>query len=200
MAQDLHQIDPEPLPEPTARLEFRPWYWDDLPDADDLWGDPEVTRWISDHPLDDVEVADRLAREIDDQVTYGLSYWVIADRGTGRVMGCCGLHQRMEEPAVPELGFHLMRDAWGQGLAREAAASVLRFAWDRLGVPALFAGHHPENAASQALLTKLGFVHTHDELYPATGRRHPSYRLENPGYPGKNRVEASKSRPAQPAP
>jgi RimJ/RimL family protein N-acetyltransferase len=180
VAQDLHHIDPEPLPEPTARLEFRPWYWDDLPDADELWGDPEVTRFTSDHPLDDVEVAARLAREIDDQLTYGLSYWVIEERDSYEFRGCCGLHQRMEEPAVPELGFHLVREVWGQGLAREAAESVIRFAWEKLHVPALFAGHHPDNTASAALLKKLGFVRTHEELYPPTGRMHPSYRLENP--------------------
>ena len=182
MPGDLHNIDPEPLPEPTSRLEFRPWYWDDLPRADELWGDPAVTRLISDHPLDDVEVAARLAREIDDQLTYGLCYWVVEERDSYEFRGCCGLHQRDEEPAVPELGFHLAREYWGQGLAREAAGSVIRFAWDRLGVPALFAGHHPDNAASAALLAKLGFEKTHEELYPATGRMHPSYRLENPGF------------------
>lgn len=145
-----------------------------------MWGDPEVTRLISDHPLDDIEVADRLAREIDDQLTYGLSYWVIEDREDHAFLGACGLRQRMEEPAVPELGFHLCRAAWGQGLAREAAEAVIRFAWDRLHVPALFAGHHPDNRASAALLRELGFARTHEELYLPTMRMHPSYRLENP--------------------
>jgi hypothetical protein len=27
------------------------------------------------------------------------------------------------------------------------------------------------------VLEKLGFRHTHDELYPPTGAEHPSYRL-----------------------
>jgi [ribosomal protein S5]-alanine N-acetyltransferase len=33
----------------------------------------------------------------------------------------------------------------------------------------IFAGHHPENEGSGRLLAKLGFVYTHDELYPPTG-------------------------------
>jgi RimJ/RimL family protein N-acetyltransferase len=68
--------------------------------------------------------------------------------------------------------------AWGRGLATEAGRAVARFAFDDLGATALFAGHHPDNGASRKVLLKLGFVHTHDELYPPTGLLHPSYRLE----------------------
>jgi ribosomal-protein-alanine N-acetyltransferase len=78
---------------------------------------------------------------------------------------------------VYELGFHLCRRYWGQGLAKEAARAVTDYGCDTLGVDAMFAGHHPANAASRGLLLKLGFVHTHEEFYEPTGRMHPSYLL-----------------------
>jgi RimJ/RimL family protein N-acetyltransferase len=45
---------------------------------------------------------------------------------------------------------------WGQGLASEATAWLVRHLAD-LGAPELWAAVHPANAASQRLLSRLGF-------------------------------------------
>jgi ribosomal-protein-alanine N-acetyltransferase len=58
---------------------------------------------------------------------------------------------------------------------------VITYAFDTLGASALFAGHHPENAASRKVLAKLGFQFTHKQLYPPTGLEHDSYLLKRPG-------------------
>jgi RimJ/RimL family protein N-acetyltransferase len=79
-----------------------------------------------------------------------------------------------------ELGFHFRPAYWGQGLAQEAARAVIAFAFETLPVKALFAGHHPENTASERLLRKLGFRFTHEEIYSPTGLLNPAYLLMNP--------------------
>jgi RimJ/RimL family protein N-acetyltransferase len=165
------------LPAPTARLVFRLWTADDLPLARALWGDAEVTRLVG-GPFDDAAVKALLDDQIHSAERSGVQYFPIFRRDDARHVGCCGLRPRADPDAPLELGFHLRREHWGQGLAREAATSVIAHAFDSLGAPALFAGHHPDNASSRALLLRLGFVHTHDELYPPTGLQHPSYRLE----------------------
>jgi RimJ/RimL family protein N-acetyltransferase len=71
-----------------------------------------------------------------------------------------------------------VREHWRLGYADEAARTVTHYAFRDLGAAALFAGHHPDNAGSQRLLAKLGFRYTHHELYPPTGREHPSYLLD----------------------
>jgi hypothetical protein len=43
---------------------------------------------------------------------------------------------------------------------------VIDHAFRGLGAQARFAGHHAANDASRRLLLKLGFVRTHEELYP----------------------------------
>jgi RimJ/RimL family protein N-acetyltransferase len=63
------------------------------------------------------------------------------------------------------------------GLALEAGGAVINFAFANLGAKALFAGHHPQNAASRTVLEKLEFRFTHEETYPPTGQMHPSYLL-----------------------
>jgi RimJ/RimL family protein N-acetyltransferase len=91
--------------------------------------------------------------------------------------GCCGLKPRW--PRVHEFGFYLVPAAQGRGLALEAGRAVIAYAFDVLGVDALFAGHHPDNHASKKALGRLGFVPTAPELYPPTGLVHPGYELTN---------------------
>jgi [ribosomal protein S5]-alanine N-acetyltransferase len=168
---------PLALPSDTPRLRFRLFRADDLEIARGLWGDPRVTRLIDARgALDDAMVRAKLDEEIARARSSGLQYWPIFLRESGEHVGCCGLRPR--EAGAPELGFHLRAAFWGRGLAREAASAVIAFAFDELRADSLFAGHHPENAASRALLLALGFRHTHDELYPPTGLMHPSYRLD----------------------
>jgi ribosomal-protein-alanine N-acetyltransferase len=159
-------------PPPTSRLEFRTWRESDLALAIALWDDPRVTEKIGAQ-----DPRERLTKEIACERDHGISYWPIFENGAHA--GACGLRPR--EGSILELGFHLRPEFWGRGLASEAARAVITYAWTR-GASSLFAGHHPENASSRALLEKLGFVHTHDELYAPTGRLHPSYRL-NPETP-----------------
>jgi [ribosomal protein S5]-alanine N-acetyltransferase len=166
----------------TRRLGFRVWTDDDLELALDLWGDPDVARLIrAGGPPPSEEIASRLNREIANQRDLGIQYWPIFLLAGGVHAGCAGLRPYRSE--VPEFGVHLHRAYWGQGVAVEAATAVIRYAFETLGASALFAGHNPANIASRGLLAKLGFRHTHDELYAPTGLLHPSYLLERRAMP-----------------
>ena len=76
-----------------------------------------------------------------------------------------------------EIGFHIGSQHWGRGYATEAARAVMAYAFERLEVMGLFAGHNPKNEASRHILERLGFRYTHDELYEPTGLEHPCYLL-----------------------
>jgi len=164
------------LPGPSDRLVFRWWTADDLELARGLWGDAQVTARIAGEPFTPSQIAARLSEEIDQGHAHGLQYWPIFLREDGAHVGCCGLRPRA--PGVYELGFHLRSAFWGRGLAGEAAAATVEFAFGRLAARGLFAGHHPDNAASRAVLLRLGFRHTHDEWYAPTAAMHPSYRRD----------------------
>ena len=160
----------------TPRLGFRIWKEADLDLAVGLWGDAEVTRLIG-GPFSTEQIQRRLEQEIANQATYGIQYWPVFWLTDHAHAGCCGLRPYRSEPQVYELGFHMRRVYWRQGLAVEAGHTVITFAFERLGAASLFAGHHPDNAASRRVLLKLGFRYTHDEFYPPTGLYHPSYQL-----------------------
>lgn len=161
----------------SRRLGFRTWRPSDFPLALRLWGDPAVTRFISRRSFTESEIHARLEREIATQETSRIQYWPIFTLEGVQHVGCCGLRPREGHPRVPEFGVHIASDHWRRGYALEAASCVIEYAFDVLGLEALFAGHNPENAASRNLLARLGFVHTHDEFYAPTGLEHPSYLL-----------------------
>lgn len=166
------------LPE-SARLSFRTWTHDDLDLAMTLWGDPKVTALIDARGvLDRAAVEARVAIEIENEKRFGIQYWPMFLKDGGELAGCAGLRPRDVEQRIFEIGFHVRTQFWGIGLASEAGRAVIDFAFNVLDASSLFAGHNPKNDASRRVLLKLGFTHTHDELYPPTGLLHPSYVLE----------------------
>jgi RimJ/RimL family protein N-acetyltransferase len=162
----------------TARLAFRTWAQSDLELALDLWGDPRVTRYFdAREKLSPQEVQGRLAREICGQIDDGVQYWPIFLRSSHQHVGCCGLRPYQPADKIYEIGFHICVRHWGNGYATEAARAVMAYAFQKLGIHGLFAGHNPENTVSRYLLQKLGFRYTHDEYYEPTDLQHPSYIL-----------------------
>ena len=129
--------------------------------------------------MPDDEIRARLALEIAREKEHGFQYWPLF-AGAETFVGCCGLKPREPEKKIVELGFHLGADHWGKGYATEAGRAVIEHAWSVVGASAIFAGHHPQNEGSRRALEKLGFVKTHDELYPPTGLIHPGYLLSRP--------------------
>lgn len=160
----------------TARLGFGCWSIDDLPLALALWGDPRVTRLIG-GPFSHEKIQEMLTREIASMRVHNVQYWPLYLLPGGAHVGCAGLRPYKPEDDTYEMGFHLRPEYWGRGLAVEAGLAIIAFAFETVGAHALFAGHHPENAASRKVLEKLGFAFAYEEFYPPTGLRHPSYLL-----------------------
>jgi RimJ/RimL family protein N-acetyltransferase len=153
-----------------------------LPLALELWGDPDVTA-LTGGPFTRQQVRARLEREINNHAAHGIQYWPIFLAATGQHIGCCGLQPHELAEGIYQLGFQLRVAFWRRGFGREAAQAVVAHAFTALGIRALYAGHHPDNEASRAVLTRLGFHYTHDEFYPPTGKIEPCYLLLRTDFP-----------------
>ena len=161
----------------TKRTGFSIWKENDMKLAETLWGNPDVTRFIcATGKFSADDISSRLETEISNEMRYHVQYWPVFDISSYNFIGCCGLRPRGENEY--ELGFHLLPNFWGRGYATETARAVIGYAFNTLNAKAIFAGHHPENAASAKVLRKLGFIYAGDELYKPTGLFHPSYELK----------------------
>lgn len=166
----------------SARIGFSKWKDTDLNLATQLWGDAGVTQYIcASGKFTDQDITDRLMTEIANEEKNHIQYWPIFELSSGELIGCCGIRPFKSEILSYEIGFHLREKYWGKGYASEAANKVIDYSFTTLKVRKLFAGHHPENQASQKLLAKLGFRFIEKSYYEPTGLYHPSYELVNAG-------------------
>jgi RimJ/RimL family protein N-acetyltransferase len=162
----------------TERLVARSWRIEDLPLALELWGDPAVTALIDARGrLSEAQVREKLCVEIARERSRGVQYWALFDHRNGDFVGCAGLRPWVYTPdeADFEAGFHLVRRCWGNGFGTEAALGALEYAWQKMRLAKVYAGHHPDNRASERILKKLGFKFIEDVFYEPTGLMHPSY-------------------------
>ena len=104
----------------SERLGFRWWTADDLPLAQQLWGDLEVTKYFG-GPFSEDEIRKRFKHERARRMVHGFQYWIVELLSTGEFVGVCGLRPWRPAEEIIELGFHLLPKFWGQGLATEAA-------------------------------------------------------------------------------
>ncbi|RYF94476.1 MAG: GNAT family N-acetyltransferase [Caulobacteraceae bacterium] len=85
----------------------------------------------------------------------GYAMFSVLDRETGEWLGRVG-------PWVPEgwpgteVGWALLKTAWGKGYAMEAAVATIDWAFDTLGWSEVIHTIHPDNVASQVVAKRLG--------------------------------------------
>ena len=148
-----------PYPIETDRLSLRPLTAGDLDDVHAYYSRPEVTRYLywdtrdrerSREALDDYSRWTTLDGEGD-----GLVLAMVA-REVGRVVGQVSLHWYSEEHRQGEIGFVVNPDYHGRGLAREAAAAMLRLGFEDLGLHRIAGRCDARNLASARLMERLG--------------------------------------------
>jgi len=140
----------------TSRLRLRMFEPGDLDTLCLILGDPRVVRYIgieAGKPFTRAECEDTLNRAIAAWTKYGFGRWAMIDKSTGELIGLCGFRSR---EGTPELLYILAENAWKKGLATEAAAGCLRFAFEELEVSHIIAFTRSENVVSRRVLEKLG--------------------------------------------
>ena len=87
--------------------------------------------------------------------------FALVDRATGRVIGSAGFTGK-PRPEFPtpndELGYALAAGFWGRGLMPEAAEELLRYAFQDLGLAAVWCSHYADNLQSRRVIEKCGFL------------------------------------------
>ncbi|WP_322889047.1 MULTISPECIES: GNAT family N-acetyltransferase [unclassified Yoonia] len=135
----------------TARLTLRPLAASDSTAITDTLRNWDVTRWLSQVPfpytLADADSFIEMVQHSPDD-----AHWAI-DQGAGLI----GLIS-----VKPDLGYWLAQAYHRQGVMTEAARAVLTWYFTDQTAPVL-SGYFAGNAASRAILTKLGFTDTHIE-------------------------------------
>jgi len=149
----------------TERLVLRPVTGDDHPVLLAHWTEPDVRRFLFDGaPLSSAEVAETIEESNGDFAAHGYGIWLI-ELGSGAgpgpspgpgLVGTAGLRP-LEESGL-EISYSLAPAAWGHGYATEAARAVVEYALGPLGLPEVLAEVDEGNAASVAVVKRLGMT------------------------------------------
>ena len=99
------------------------------------------------------------------------SFYFLALKADGALVGKAGL-SRIETAIAPDelrdavqVGWTLRKDCWGKGYAREAGEAALALAFERLGLPRVYAQTSERNVPSWRLMERLGMERRADLDY-----------------------------------
>ena len=162
------------MPE-TERLLLRRFAPADADAFAALNADPEVMRFIGDGtPLTRAQSDELLTRIAGHWRSHGFGLWCVAERAAPeQCLGFAGPGRAVVPArghAGREVGWRVARDAWGRGLATEAARAALDEAFGPLGLASVISIIAEGNERSVRVADKLGMRRGADRLHPTRGR------------------------------
>lgn len=116
-----------------------------------VFSDPAVMRYFADVHTDVSQTRDWVSATLREPPETTREFAILRD---GHVIGKAGIWH------APELGFLLHRNHWRQGIGTEALRALLPHLHTTMSLDTITADVDPRNAASLALLAKLGFRET----------------------------------------
>jgi RimJ/RimL family protein N-acetyltransferase len=160
----------------TARLEL----WQ--PQAGDFAGLFELTRhedtrrFLGSKEPSETDSFARLLRNAGSWALWGYGTFMVRRKGEERIVANCGVFRSHRGfgadkglDDVPEAGWIVHRDAWGQGVAGEAMEAALRWFDTAHGHQRVACMIEEGHGASEAIARKLGFV-SYGTHQPGEGR------------------------------
>ena len=160
----------------TERLSLREFVTQDADALSRILSDAETMRYYP-APYDRAGVEEWIARNIQRYHDDGVGLWAMELTKTHELIGDCGiLLQEVDGERLYEIGYHLRRDLWGQGLATEAAIACRDWAFAHVKAERLISLIRPENVPSRRVAERNGMAIWKEVDW--RGLRHCLYSVE----------------------
>jgi RimJ/RimL family protein N-acetyltransferase len=162
----------------TKRLILREFLPEDAHALSQVLSDTETMRYYP-APLDRSGVEQWIARNRQRYSEDGFGLWAMILKSIKELIGDCGItRQVVDGESHCEIGYHLRRDLWHQGLASEAAVACRDWGFKNLKCDRLISIIRPENLPSRHVAERNGMT-----LWKETdwrGLPHCVYAIERP--------------------
>jgi len=141
----------------TERLRLRPFREGDRGTVAGWNADPAHTRHLAgvQSPAESDETFDRWQRHWRE---HGFGLLAVEWAETGELIGRTGPQYHRVWPDDPEVGWALDPAWWGRGIATEAGAASIAWAFGELDFPRVVSITTEANTPSRRVMAKLGFV------------------------------------------
>jgi RimJ/RimL family protein N-acetyltransferase len=166
----------------TERLCLREILPDDAEAMFEMDSDREVHRFLGRSPVKSLEESVQHIHNIRRQYKeFGIARLAIIEKETDHFVGWGGLKfitERMNGfQNFHDLGYRFIRGYWGKGYAKESSKGVIKYAFEELQLPVIYAIADMEHQASRNVLESSGFSFVNSFEYD--GDPHAWYTLEN---------------------
>jgi [ribosomal protein S5]-alanine N-acetyltransferase len=147
----------------TARLLLREFTPQDADALALVLSDPQTMRYYP-APYDRAGIEQWIERNRQRYQDDGVGLWAMEltapqETEVRKIIGDCGIIlQEVEGERLYEIGYHLRRDFWGQGLATEAAIACRDWAFVHLKADCLISLIRPENLPSCRVAERTGMT------------------------------------------
>lgn len=140
----------------TERLIIRPFTLEDLPRLVEMRSDPEVNVYLGGVKMQNPDsLAKRIEFYMDCSKQHGFGMSAMIWKETGEIIGWSGL-QPLGDTNETEVGYGMIKEFWGRGIASEAARAWLDFGFYEKNLDRIVAVAYPENKNSWRVMEKLG--------------------------------------------
>ena len=137
----------------------------ELGDAEGMFlldSNPEVHRYLGNKPIKTIEESLKIIEFVQDQYKkYGIGRWAVIHKDTNEFVGWSGLkYNPTTTNGVSnyyDLGYRFRQEFWGNGYGLESAQVCLKYGFDNMQLPSLYAAAHQANIASNKILKNIGF-------------------------------------------
>lgn len=142
---------------PGGLLALRPWEPYDAPALVAAYADPDIRHWNRPDPLTPARAVTRIARWRERWQAERAAIWAVAPAAGGPAVGLICIADLDLRGGSGEIVYWLLPAARGAGVMASAIPSVVRWAFEDLGLYRLRITHSVANPASCAIATKAGF-------------------------------------------
>jgi [ribosomal protein S5]-alanine N-acetyltransferase len=125
------------------------------------------------------KAVEKMRSNCDHWARYGHGLWMLFDQATGSFIGRAGIRRVVvNENEEVELGYALMPEYWGKGLAVEIGQKALSVAFEQFHYSNVVCFTLADNKQSERVMQKLGFTYEKDIIHH--NKPHVLYRYQNP--------------------
>jgi RimJ/RimL family protein N-acetyltransferase len=147
------------LPIETARLTLRRYREQDADSILELYGNPEVVRYLYTEPLQHDGVRESLDRKLEPfrlEAEGDVLEFAAELRSTGQFVGAMTFFYRSTVHARGEIGYTIAPPFAGNGFASEGAVALMRIGFEVLGLHRIEGQCDARNIASARVLERIG--------------------------------------------
>ena len=132
----------------TERLIIREYTEKDFDYLYEILSDPETMKYYP-RPYDADGVKRWISWCLDSYSKNGFGLWALELKESGTFIGDCGISlQRIDGEILPEIGYHINKNYWRRGYAKEACAAVKDWLFTNTDYSAVYSYMNKENVAS----------------------------------------------------